>query len=126
MKKILVFTTIALATAFGSSRAFAHAFLTTALPKVGSTVSTSPQIVLNFTEQLEPVFFQCGGERSRWRKDRFRPRADIGQADDRACREAFDAGKIPRRLACDGDRHAQNSGRLRLHAQALTRSRRAF
>jgi methionine-rich copper-binding protein CopC len=37
--------------------ALAHAHLSTASPKVGSTVGTAPkEIVLTFTEQLEPKF----------------------------------------------------------------------
>jgi copper resistance protein C len=40
-----------------STNVMAHAFLTTASPKVESTISASPsQITLNFTEGLEPAF----------------------------------------------------------------------
>jgi methionine-rich copper-binding protein CopC len=39
------------------SPALAHAFLTTAIPAVGSTVATSPsEVDCNFTEALEPSF----------------------------------------------------------------------
>jgi copper resistance protein C len=57
MKKVLLSATIALATACICSHASAHAFLSKASPKVGSTISVSPpQITLTFTEGLEPAF----------------------------------------------------------------------
>jgi hypothetical protein len=47
----------ALIAAAGVSPALAHAFLTTAVPAVGSTVATSPtEVDCNFTEALEPSF----------------------------------------------------------------------
>jgi hypothetical protein len=56
IRTLLVSAILALG-GFISSQASAHAFLTTASPKVGSTVSASPrEIVLNFTEDLEPAF----------------------------------------------------------------------
>ncbi len=40
-----------------ASQASAHAFLKTAVPEVGSTVTQSPsQVVINFTEGVEPRF----------------------------------------------------------------------
>lgn len=57
MNRVLIASTFAALGVLFSSQAFAHAFLTTASPAVGSTVSNSPkQITLNFTEGLEPVF----------------------------------------------------------------------
>jgi hypothetical protein len=48
----------ALIAAAGVSPALAHAFLTTAVPAVGSTVATPPtEVDCNFTEALEPSFF---------------------------------------------------------------------
>ena len=42
---------------FSTLSAFAHAFLESARPPVGSTVQTSPaQIAITFTEQVEPAF----------------------------------------------------------------------
>jgi hypothetical protein len=50
----------ALAASFAAaavSPAFAHAFLTTAVPAVGSTVAAAPtEVDCNFTEALEPSF----------------------------------------------------------------------
>ena len=41
----------------GASPAVAHAFLDHAAPRVGSTVSPSPsELVLSFTQELEPAF----------------------------------------------------------------------
>lgn len=51
--------TITLATALTllAAQASAHAFLDTASPAVGSTVSPAPsQVVINFTEGVEPAF----------------------------------------------------------------------
>jgi copper resistance protein C len=51
--------TIALAAGFAllAAPAFAHAFLKTASPAVGSTVSQAPsQVMINFTEGVEPQF----------------------------------------------------------------------
>jgi copper resistance protein C len=57
MNRALIAATFAALGFLFSSQAFAHAFLTTASPAVGSTVSHTPkQIRLNFTEELEPVF----------------------------------------------------------------------
>ena len=40
-----------------AAQASAHAFLKTASPAVGSTLSSSPtQVVINFTEGVEPTF----------------------------------------------------------------------
>ncbi len=45
------------AVALFSAPAFAHAFLRTATPAVGSTVQQSPnQVVIDFTEAVEPRF----------------------------------------------------------------------
>ncbi len=41
----------------GSAPAFAHAFLKSATPAVGSTVSAAPaQVVIDYTEGVEPKF----------------------------------------------------------------------
>ena len=51
--------TIALAAGFAllAAPAFAHAFLKTASPAVGSTVLQAPsQVIINFTEGVEPQF----------------------------------------------------------------------
>jgi copper resistance protein C len=57
MNRILLVSAAVALGGFISTQASAHAFLTTASPKVGSTVSASPrEIVLNFTEGLEPAF----------------------------------------------------------------------
>ena len=56
--KILLSSTAALAVwMVGLRPASAHAFLTTASPGVGSTVSTPPrEVVINYTEGVEPLF----------------------------------------------------------------------
>jgi methionine-rich copper-binding protein CopC len=57
MNRVPVVSTFAALAFLFSSQAFAHAFLTTASPAVGSTVSHSPkQVRLNFTEGLEAAF----------------------------------------------------------------------
>ncbi len=49
--------TLAAGCALLASPAFAHAFLKTASPAVGSTVSQPPsQVLINFTEAVEPRF----------------------------------------------------------------------
>lgn len=43
--------------AFLATQAWAHAFLKTSEPAVGSTVSKAPtQVVINYTEGVEPLF----------------------------------------------------------------------
>jgi hypothetical protein len=57
MKRVLLASALVGLGAFVSGQAFAHAFLSTASPAVGATVSRSPkQIRLTFTEGLEPAF----------------------------------------------------------------------
>ncbi len=48
---------VAAASMIASGSASAHAFLTTATPGVGSTVSRPPtEVVIDFTEGVEPLF----------------------------------------------------------------------
>jgi len=50
-------TIIAAAFVAASGPAFAHAFLDSALPRVGSTISAPPaEVVLTFTQGVEPDF----------------------------------------------------------------------
>ncbi len=53
MKQITIAATFVAA----SSPAFAHAFLDSALPRVGSTISAAPsEVLLTFTQGVEPDF----------------------------------------------------------------------
>ncbi len=50
-------TVLALALVSAAAPAWAHAFLSTATPAVGSTIQQAPsQVVINFTEGVEPAF----------------------------------------------------------------------
>jgi copper resistance protein C len=57
MNRILLASAFITLGGFTCTQASAHAFLTTASPAVGSTISGSPkEVQLNFTEGLEPAF----------------------------------------------------------------------
>jgi hypothetical protein len=58
MHRLVIRATLAASFAAAAvSPALAHAFLTTAVPAVGSTVTASPaEVDCNFTEALEPTF----------------------------------------------------------------------
>jgi methionine-rich copper-binding protein CopC len=65
----------------GAARALAHAFLDRASPPVGGTVRTAPrEVVLSFTERLEPAFSRVSVENaSGARVDRANSRASGNQ-----------------------------------------------
>jgi copper resistance protein C len=48
--------TALLIVAFGTRVAYAHAFLDHASPQAGSTVASAQEVVLTFTQNLEPAF----------------------------------------------------------------------
>jgi methionine-rich copper-binding protein CopC len=57
MNRFPAYLALAATAALSSAPAQAHAFLSSASPAVGSTTQASPsQIVLTFTESLEPAF----------------------------------------------------------------------
>ena len=58
MKRVLILAT---ALALSGGQSFAHAFLDTAVPKVGSTVTAAPkEIRIEFTQGIEPAFSHIG------------------------------------------------------------------
>ncbi len=73
---------IVAAVLIGAGPASAHAFLTTANPAVGSTVSKPPdEVVINFTEGVEPLFSTIVvTDRSGARVDTGRPHMAGGDA----------------------------------------------
>jgi hypothetical protein len=69
MIQIVLRVSISLLAAAAATPAFSHAALNQAEPRVGSTVNAAPhEVVLSFTEQLEPAFSRievrdAGGKR---------------------------------------------------------------